>query len=84
MTKHVVLSVLCKNGKREAVSSDISEPILTMARKARDTGFLGRIAIVSGVVMSTERGVIMRFRHDPKPAAAAADAEVDEASKKVG
>jgi hypothetical protein len=72
MTKHFVLSVIMRDGKRNAICADNTDDLLERARKIRDEGKLDGKPVRSGVVMTTVRGVVMKFacRESVKPAKA--------------
>ena len=61
MTKHFILSVVLRSGKRVAIAADNSQELIDEARKIRDAGKLDGKPVQCGVVMSTVRGIVMRF-----------------------
>jgi hypothetical protein len=72
MTKHFVLSIIMRDGKRNAICADNTDALLERARKIRDEGKLDGKPVRCGVVMSTVRGVVLKFacRESIKPAKA--------------
>jgi hypothetical protein len=61
MTKHFVFSIIMRDGKRTAICADNSQELIDKARKIRDAGKLDGKPVHCGVVMSTVRGVVMKF-----------------------
>jgi hypothetical protein len=69
MSKHFILSLIFRDGKRGAIAADNSAALITLARSIRDAGAHDKRAVAAGAVLSSVRGVMMRFACKPKPVA---------------